>query len=84
MTAIDDPEQRQSQQMWMRGLREDLRLIVDAAVERGEVRRRPDADRVLERLLAALFHRYLFSQDPLDRRFVNAEVRHALTHLRAP
>ncbi|CAN5184597.1 TetR/AcrR family transcriptional regulator [soil metagenome] len=84
VSAIDDPEQRQAQQMWMRGLREDLQRIVDAAVERGEVVREPDTDRVLERLLAALFHRYLFSQDPLDRRFVTAEVQHALAHLRAP
>jgi len=84
VTAIDDPEQRQVQQMWMRGLGEDLRRIVDAAVERGEVVRKPDTDRVLERLPAALFHRYLFTQDPLDGRFVTAEVRHALTHLRVP
>lgn len=81
VTAIDDPEQRQAQQRWMHGLREDLRGIVDAAAW-GKLALGTDTDLVLERLLAALFHRYLFSQDPLDRGFVTAEVQHALVHLR--
>lgn len=82
VTALDDPEQRAAQQAWMQGLRQDLRGLVDTAVERGEVEPVPDRDQVLERLLAALFHRYLFSPHPLDRRFVTAEVEHALGHLR--
>lgn len=84
VAALDDPEQRQAQQVFMRGLRADLRGIVDAAVARGELVATADTDRVLERLLAALFHRYLFTERSVDRRFVVREVQHALAHLQAP
>ena len=79
--ALDDPEQRRAQQVFVTGYTADLHGLVDAAVERGEIERPDRAGEVLDRLVGALFYRFLFVPAPLDRAFVAREVDHAVRAL---
>ncbi len=67
--------------MFVRGYTADLHGLVEAAVGRGEIARPPHTAEVVDRLVAALFYRYLFVDGPLDPGFVTGEVDHALGHL---
>lgn len=81
VAALDDPEQRRAQQVFVRGYHADLVTLVQTAVDRGEIPP-PDAiDEVVDRLVGALFYRYLFVAGPLEREFVEREVRHAMSQL---
>lgn len=79
--ALHDPEQRAAQQVFVTGYTADLHGLVDAAVQRGEIPRPVRAEAVLDRLVGALFYRFLFVTAPLDRAFVASEVEHAVRAL---
>jgi AcrR family transcriptional regulator len=79
--ALDDPEQRRAQQVFVTGYTADLHGLVDAAVERGEIEPPDRPDAVLDRLVGALFYRFLFVPAPLDGAFVAREVDHAVRAL---
>jgi AcrR family transcriptional regulator len=79
--ALDDPDQRRAQQVFVTGYTADLHGLVDAAVGRGEIDRSDRVAEVLDRLVGALFYRFLFVAVPLDRDFVTREVDHAVREL---
>lgn len=81
--ALDDPEQRRAQQVFVTGYTADLHELVDAAVRRGEIERPAGADAVVDRFVGALFYRFLFVPAPLDHDFVAREVAHAVGRLTA-
>ncbi|WP_158264116.1 TetR/AcrR family transcriptional regulator [Amycolatopsis sp. CA-126428] len=83
VAALDDPEQRQAQQGFVATYRADLHGFVRAAVARGEIPQPDEANvsRVFDRLIAVLFYRFLFIDEPLDEKFIEQEVQHALQHL---
>lgn len=76
--ALDDAAQRRAQQVFVTGYTADLHGLVGAAEQRGEIERPERVDEVLDRLVGALFYRYLFVLAPLDRDFVTREVDHAV------
>lgn len=79
--ALDDAEQRRAQQVFVTGYTADLHGLVDAAVGRGEIEHPDRVGEVLDRLVAALFYRFLFVPAPLDAAFVAREVDHAVRDL---
>lgn len=83
VAALDDPDQRRAQQVFVAAYRADLNGLVRAAVARGDIPPLDDADvsRVFDRLIAVLFYRFLFINEPLDKQFVEQEVQYALRHL---
>ena len=79
--ALDNADQHRVQQVFVTGYTADLHGLVDAAVRRGEIERPDRASDVLDRLVGALFYRFLFLPAPLDRDFVVREVDHAVREL---
>lgn len=74
MTALDDPAQRQVIATFTDGYARDVALLLERAVERGEAVAPCDPAEVADRLVAPLFHRYLFRHLPLDDAFVTTNA----------
>lgn len=70
MTALDDPAQRAVIATFTDGYARDVALLLGRAVQRGETVVPDDPAEVADRLVAPLFHRYLFRHLPLDDAFV--------------
>jgi AcrR family transcriptional regulator len=63
--------------------RDEGRAILLRAIEAKEVRRGIDADVVLDMIYGPIFYRLLMGHAPLDGKFTDAVVEHALKGLRA-
>ncbi len=74
MTALDDPAQRRVIATFTDGYARDVALLLERAVERGEAVAPGDPVEVADRLVAPLFHRYLFRHLPLDDEFVTVNA----------
>lgn len=74
MTALDDPAQRVVIATFTAGYARDVALLLTRAEERGETLAPHDPTEVADRLVAPLFHRYLFRHLPLDDAFVTANA----------
>jgi AcrR family transcriptional regulator len=68
----------------MEPLRDQHRIIVRRAAERGEVPPRTDPDVVLDLLFGAAYHRLLHRQRPLSPRFVRSVVSLIMDGVAAP
>ncbi len=82
MTALDDPAQRRVIATFTDGYARDVALLLDRAVERGEAVAPCDPVEVADRLVAPLFHRYLFRHLPLDDGFVTVNADRVAASLR--
>lgn len=74
MTALDDPAQRAVIATFTDGYARDVAVLLARAVERGEDIAPDDPAEVADRLVAPLFHRYLFRHLALDDTFVTASA----------
>lgn len=74
MTALDDPAQREVIATFTDGYARDVALLLARARERGEAVTPHDPAEVADRLVAPLFHRYLFRHLPLDDTFVTSNA----------
>ena len=74
MTALDDPAQRDVIATFTDGYARDVALLLARAGERGETVAPHDPAEVADRLVAPLFHRYLFRHLPLDDEFVTSNA----------
>ncbi len=61
--------------------REEGRALLEAALERGELRRDLDVDVALDLIYAPVFYRLLVGHAPVDGRFTDAVLRHVLRGL---
>jgi hypothetical protein len=82
MTALDDPAQRAVVATFTDGYARDVALLLARAGERGEPWRPTTPTEVADRLVAPLFHRYLFRHLPLDDSFVTASADRVAASLR--
>ncbi len=82
MTALDDPAQREVIATFAAGYARDVALLLERAGERGEALVPHDPAEVADRLVAPLFHRYLFRHLPLDDAFVTAAADRVAAGLR--
>lgn len=82
MAALDDPAQRLIIATFTDGYARDVELLLLRAVERGEAVAAFDPAEVADRLVAPLFHRYLFRHLPLDEAFVTAQADRVTASLR--
>jgi hypothetical protein len=83
VTALDDPAQRAVVATFTDGYARDVALLLARAGERGETLAPHDPTEVADRLVAPLFHRYLFRHLPLDGPFVTASADRVAASLRA-
>ncbi len=72
VSGLDDDNQRAVQATFINGFTIDLNIIIERAVERGEIPTLPSAERWADALLAPLFYRYLFSRRSLTLEFAEA------------
>lgn len=82
MAAIDDPAQRRIIATFADGYARDVGTLLRLAVARGEAVVAFDPVEVADRLVAPLFHRYLFRHLPLDDAFVTAHADRVAASLR--
>jgi hypothetical protein len=74
MTALDDPAQRRAIATFTDGYARDVAVLLQRAAERGEAVVPCGPAEVADRLVAPLFHRYLFRQLPLHDEFVTSNA----------
>lgn len=82
MAALDDPAQRLIIATFTDGYAHDVEVLLLRAVERGEAVAVFDPAEVADRLVAPLFHRYLFRHLPLDEDFITAQADRVTASLR--
>lgn len=82
MAALDDPAQRVIIATFTDGYARDVEHLLQRATERGEALVPFDPAEVADRLVAPLFHRYLFRHLPLDEAFVTAQADRVTAGLR--
>ena len=84
VSALDDPAQRALQQEWIAASIADVQVLLDRAVEGGELDEPAEAATVVPELIAPLLYRYLISGDELTGAHANAVADAALVRLLDP
>ncbi len=81
-TALEDPEQRRVLRTFIDRYPRDIDVLLRRASERGEPVPEPyDAERIADDLLAPLYYRFLFRQEPMDASFVSDQVDRVVASL---
>jgi AcrR family transcriptional regulator len=72
------PELDAQHQAVVREKRNRIRVVVDRAIDRGDVRASVDPDLVIDACVGPVFYRFLVTRAPLDARFASAHVESVL------
>lgn len=72
--AGHDPRLREAHLEFSEGRRARLRTVMGQALARGELSPEADVETAMPRFIGALFHRKLFTDEPLDEAFVQRLV----------